>query len=441
MLTRYSEATAAAATGSGVMSFALLSFFFGISQYTNTFIAQYYGAKNKEMCARSMWQGVYFAVIAGAIFPFTLGLLGKWLIVRINHEPHILTAELTYFTLLAQGAIFPLLSNVFASFYSGRGDTKTIMWVNICIASLNVFLNYLLIFGKPEWHIPELGIAGAALATITSACVGATVFILLVFQKKWRKEYGIATYWKFRWPTFYRLIKYGGPSGLSFGLDISAFALFVLLIGRIGKVQLIASNIVITIHSLAFIPMLGFSIATTILVGKHIGEERSDIAEKSAYKGTKLAAFYMVIMGVIFILFPYAFFALFKGEGIDAQMFEDVYRYGKPLLYMMVALGIFDAANVTFSAALKGAGDTMFTMWTNVVLAWIIFIPPVYLFTSVFNQTVYHAWACFLLYVFLLATVYCLRFRSGKWKGIQIRETTVPSQVAEITAEARPVEN
>lgn len=439
MLTRYSEATAAAAIGAGIMSFAMLSFFFGIAQYTNTFIAQYYGAKEPEMCARSMWQGVYFALIAGALFPVTFGFLGRAIIVFANHPPEVMRAELVYFSVLAYGAVFPLLSNALSSFFSGRGDTRTIMYVNFFIASLNVFLNYCLIFG--HFGMPELGIRGAAYATVTSAFLGTSIFALCAFRKKWRDSYGTLRYWHFRKSSFMRLIRYGGPSGMSFGLDITAFALFTLLVGRLGTVPHIASNIVITIHSLAFIPMLGFSIATTILVGKYIGQDRHDLAESIAYKGVSSAAVYMLLGGAFFVIFPRFFFTLFQGDGVGKDVFESVYAYGRPLLYMMVFLGVFDAVNVTMSAALKGAGDTVFTMWTNVLLAWGVFVPPVYIFTSLYPRSIYYSWACFMVYVFLLAAVYFIRFRGKKWQNIVIRETVIPSQVSEIVAEARPVEN
>ena len=107
----------------------------------------------------------------------------------------------------------------------------------------------------------------------------------------------------FRRSTLMQLIKFGGPAGVSFSLDIMAFSLFTLLIGHIGRVQLIASNIALSINTLAFLPMLGFSIATTVLVGKYIGEGDKKSAERSAYSGVACSAGYMFIMGILFVLF------------------------------------------------------------------------------------------------------------------------------------------
>ena len=300
MLTRYSDVTAAAATGSGVLAFAMMSFFLGIAGYTNTFVAQYYGAGDRKMCTVSLWQGIYFVLGVGLFFPIVIRPLGLILLQKIGHEPAILAAEQEYFSILIIWCAFPLLNSVLSSFFSGRGDTWTIMWVNVVAALINVGLNYLLIFGKHGF--PEMGIRGAAIATVIATVLTSGMFGLLICRKPWRRLYGVLRYPGFRWTSFFRLLRFGGPSGISFGLDIMAFSMFILLVGRLGKAQLIASNITVTINSLAFLPMLGMSIATSILVGQHIGEGNKWAAEKSAYTGVKLSILHMLMREVVLFI-------------------------------------------------------------------------------------------------------------------------------------------
>jgi len=441
MLTRYSDTTAAAATGAGILAFALISLFLGIAGYTTTFVSQYHGSGDKKMCVRSFWHGVYFSLVCGILYPFTFRPIGMWIFNFMNHEPDVLNAEKIYFGTLALCAIFPLTSNSISAFFSGRGKTKIVMWVTISIACINIFLNYCLIFGN--LGAPELGIRGAAIATVISSFCGTMLYIILISRKKIRTEYNIFKNMAFRWSTIKNLIKYGGPSGISFSLDIMAFSIFVLLIGHIGRVQLIASNVALSINMLSFLPMLGFSMATTILVGKYMGKGDRKSAEKSAYSGVKCATVYMITMGILFVLIPEVFFWFFKGKGISGDMFAEIFGYGKWLLVMLAFLGVFDAVNVTFSGALKGAGDTWFTMWISVLASWLFFAPAVYLVTDVFKAGIFWAWACFVIYVALLALFYWIRFSIGKWKDIDIKEKIEPppTLISEIAGEAQIIEN
>ncbi|RLD11610.1 MAG: MATE family efflux transporter [Chlamydiae bacterium] len=441
MLTRYSDTTAAAATGAGILAFALISLFLGIAGYTTTFVAQYHGSGDKNMCSRSFWHGVYFSLACGLLYPFTFRPIGLWIFDYMNHDPDVLNAEKIYFGTLAFGAIFPLTSNSISAFFSGRGKTQVIMWVTISVACINIFLNYCLIFGN--LGAPELGIRGAAIATVFSSFCGMFLYVILISRKNIRTEYNIFKNMAFRWSTLKNLIKYGGPSGISFSLDIMAFSIFVLLIGHIGRVQLIASNIALSINTLSFLPMLGFSMATTILVGKYMGMGDKNSAEKSAYSGVKCATVYMTFMGILFVLMPEVFFWFFKGKGISSQMFAEIFGYGKWLLVMLAFLGVFDAVNVTFSGSLKGAGDTWFTMWISVLASWLFFAPAVYLVTDVFKAGIFWAWGCFVMYVALLALFYWIRFSIGRWKKIDIKEKPKPPPpvISEVVAEAQIIDN
>jgi len=433
MLTRYSDTTAAASTCAGVLSFAFLSFFLGISGYTNTFIAQYHGSGNKEFCTRSLWQGIYFSVAAGIFYPLFLRPLGTFILNWISHEPGVLAAEQAYFGILALGVAFPILANSLSTFFGGRGDTRTIMWVSLVIAVINIFLNYCMIFGNLGF--PEMGIAGAAIATISGSACGTILYIFLVSRKKLLDEYGIWKFMQFRKSTFFQLIKFGGPSGMSFGLEVTAFALVILLIGKLGNAQLIATNITFAINTLSFLPMLGISFAATILVGKYIGEEKKDLAEKAAYSSVKIAVIYMAIMGLVFILFPKQLFYIFKGEGIKTELFDVIFRYGKIMLIIIAMLGVFDAVQIVFSAALNGGGDTWFVMWTKILVSWIIFVPAVFIGTVVFKFSVYWSWSWFLIFVILLALVFWKRFAAGRWKTIEIKEKPSPAILPETVGE------
>jgi MATE family multidrug resistance protein len=90
------------------------------------------------------------------------------------------------------------------------------------------------------------------------------------------------------------------------------------------------------------------------------------------------------------------------------------------LLRIIAAYTLFDTLFIVFSGGLRGAGDTRFAMWAQVVAAWVLFVPPVYLIIHVLHMGILVAWSWALLYVVVLGTVFWLRFRSGYWKTIHM---------------------
>jgi len=437
MLAWYSDVTAAASVCGGILSFMFISFFMGVAEYTNTFVAQYHGAGDRRMCAVSVWQGVYVSLISSVLL---IGLkpVGLWVITLFNHEAAVQEAERAFFSIMLSGGVWLLLSCALSTFFSGRGDTWTVMWVNCGTSLLNGVLNYVLIFG--HWGAPRLGIRGSGYATVISLATATAIYTALILRRRWRVEYGILRHWAFRPSSFMQLVRFGGPSGISFGLDIAAFTVFVLIMGIYGTVSLIASNITLAINMLAFMPMLGCSIATSIMVGQYIGRNDKRTAERAAYAGLRLTVGYMAFMGILFVAVPRLFFLCFKGEGIAPDTFEQVVAYGRILLAFLAVMGVLDAVNTTFSGALKGAGDTWFTMWAQVALAWGVFVPPVCLMLLVFKLGIFWAWAWLVVYVACLAAVFAWRFRRGAWKTIEIRETITPAVMPELAEEARPIE-
>ena len=116
----------AAALPSGVLFWAVLSLFFGVAQYVNTFVAQYEGAA-KDRVAASVWQGVYFSLVGGGLLT-AFGSLGIPLFRAIGHEGKIAALEGEYFYWLCFGSIPALLTATLSCFFSGRGQTLTVSW-------------------------------------------------------------------------------------------------------------------------------------------------------------------------------------------------------------------------------------------------------------------------------------------------------------------------
>ncbi len=242
-----SEAIAAAAPG-GIVSFTLQCLFIGTAAYVNTFVAQYYGAKQYDKIASAIWQGIYFALASGVFFLIFIPL-AKPIFNFAGHAPEVRALEIQYFTILCFGALPTFISSAVSGFFGGRGETKIIMWVNVLATVVNIVFDYLLIFG--HFGFPKWGMKGAAIATVMAAYVAAIAVVLCMMKTKYRQEFLTLKNHQFDLALFKRLMRFGLPNGFHFMLDLLGFTLFVLMVGRFGTLELAATTITFNINHIA----------------------------------------------------------------------------------------------------------------------------------------------------------------------------------------------
>jgi MATE family multidrug resistance protein len=412
------DAMSAAMLG-GILSFVFFSFFMGTATYANTFVSQYDGAKRKERIGPAVWQSIYFSLAAGVIMA-AIALFARPLIVLVGHEPTIAGYELVYFKILLIGAMPGILDAALSCFLTGRGKTWTVLWVNVVKTVINAVLDYAMIFGK--FGFPEWGIGGAAIATVIAHIAACVIYFVIFLLPANRKSFCTSNY-AFDKELFGRLMKFGIPSGVQFMLDILGFALFIVFIGRIDPVSFAASSMVFQINTLSFMPMIGFGIATTILVGRALGADKPHIAQKATFTAAKLTFGYMIAVAAGYWLFPDVFMIPFEAKA-SAQQMDAMRPIARMLLYFVSFYCIFDTGNIIFSAALKGAGDTRFVMYVSLVLNWLIMVIPSWLAITFLRgrAALYGAWAALTAYVCALAILFLLRFLAGKWKSMRVIE-------------------
>ena len=430
----HSAVSIQAALPAGILCFALLSVFFALAGYTNTFVAQYYGAKEYRGCSRSTVQGV---ILSLASWPILLLLIpvGRYILGWINHPPDVLASELTYFTILMAGSVSVLLSAAISSFFTGRGDTLTNMIATIAGNVVNIVLDYILIFGK--FGLPSMGIKGAAIATVISGFIQPGILFILYFSKKIDVMYHTRQTLRYEADLMKRMVRFGLPSAVHLFVDIGAFATFVLLMGRIGPDALAASNIAFSINNLAFMPLIGMSIAASILVGQYQGRKDSSLAQRAGWTSLKIGCIYMTIIGLSFILFPKEYLSLFADRGTDSLALVDILPAGRYLLLMMGLWGLFDAANLILSGALRGAGDTKFVMIYSAAMAWGFWMLGEIVIIFMFKMGLFAAWIWMMLFVIIVASGFFLRFKSDRWKNIEVLDRQEPFMPSRPGAEAQ----
>jgi len=415
----YSQEAVAATMPSGVVYFTIMSLFTGTASYVGTFVAQYHGAEQRHQIGSVVWQGMYVAAIAGVclllMIPFAEGFF-QW----VGHDPKVQELETIYFQLLCLSAAPSAASAALSGFFTGRGKTVPVMWVNVISVILNMLLNYVLIFGY--WGFPAWGVFGAGVATVIATCFTAIVFLVMVLHPEYEKQFFTRSTWRFNVPLFSRLLRFALPNGIQWTIEHMGFSAFILLVGRLGTVELAATNIAFNINMLAFMPMMGFGTAISIIVGQNQGKNRPDLSERSVYSGLHLALIYMSTMILFYVFTPGIFvwpFTIGAEPGSLADMEEMVII----LLRFVAIYSLFDAVSITFSSGIKGAGDTRFVMYMMIVFSIFGLSLPIYIALVVFQFGLYAAWVIMSIYAALMSFVFWSRFVGGKWKEMRVIET------------------
>jgi MATE family multidrug resistance protein len=398
---------------------------FGLLQvtagYTSTFVAQYTGAGRSERVGAAVWQGIYFSIAAGLLF-LAMVPAAPSLIALAKHSPELQVLEAGYLQCLSFAALPMLVMGAVNGFFSGRGQTWTVLAIEAFGTAVNVALALVLIFGRLGF--PEMGIVGAGWATVAGSWASALLAVALFLGKKYRSAFGTASGWRFESDLFERLMRYGGPAGLQVFLDVLVFHLFTQMVGRLGDAALGATTLTVRLNMIAFLPMMGLGQAVSILVGQHLGANRPDLAEKGTYLGLRWMFGYMLVVATIYLTMPGALVSLFEGDR-NPEEFAAIAALVPRLLVCVAIFSLADSVNLTFAFALRGAGDTWFVSLLTFCLAWPLMVVPT-AFVVWLKADVEWAWVFVTIHIIAMSICFMFRFRSGKWKSMRVIENAAP---------------
>ncbi len=407
-----------AAFQANVVWFSSLCLPLGIASYANTFVSQYNGDHQYQRIGPAVWQAIWFSLFCVPIMALGVFFAPQYFAMA-NHSAPVQPLEVIYFQTLCWGSGGMLISQAAASFFSGRGQTQVVMWTDGVFALLNLVLDYIWIFGYLGF--PEMGIAGAGYATAVSLWLKAITYLLLMLRAEYREKYHTGVF-GFDKKLFWRMMRFGGPSGVQMFLDVFGFTLFIMMVGRLGSVETEATSMAFSISSFAFMPIWGIGITAGILVGQRLGENRADLAERSAWNGIRLGLSYMLVISLLYWFIPDVFLSGFFAADQEGQETAAESRaLARTLLQFVAAYNLFDALFMVLASIIKGAGDTVFVMWTSLVAAVVLALSS-YLIVEYANGGVFACWYLITGWIAVLGLVFLARFLGGAWKSMRVIE-------------------
>ncbi|MAB81814.1 MAG: hypothetical protein CMJ24_00040 [Phycisphaerae bacterium] len=422
----------------GIWAFTPLAFLMGALVVVNTYVSQNMGAGRPEKVARYLWGGVHISIVVWLVVLVPFAAIMPWFFENVVHSGHtiddmdrLIELESEYSQILLLGGLFTICARSVHQFFFGIMRPKVVTVAVIIGNIVNVALNYVLIFGDaghPALNlpgvpgVPALGVHGAAIGTVVGVFVELMIPFVVFLGPRCHREFASRTSWRPHLKTIRELIRLGWPGSLVSGNEIICWSIFMtVLVGIFGENSMTAGWIVLGYMHLSFMPAVAISFAANTLVGNAIGSGKPDLAASHARWSVGLSIFFMSCCAVLFVVFRGPMIELFLGGDVEPEQFRDILDIGTNLMIVMAICQALDALGITYSGALRGAGDVI---WPGVFIAvssWTLIIGLGYLLAVQMPQWgAIGPWIGAVIYIVVVGIAMAWRFESGKWRSIKL---------------------
>jgi MATE family, multidrug efflux pump len=339
------------------------------------------------------------------IFLCILGLtLAKPLFQFIGGEGDILSMAVTYTNTIFIGSLFLFFTFLSTSILRGEGDTKTPMIIMGISAILNIIFDPFLIFGI--WIFPELGIFGAAIATVAARIIGTFAVLYYLFNGKAILKLDLKPF-KIDLKVYRKIFSVGIPASLSH--SVISFGMFFMLkiVSLFGPMAIAAYGVVGRLEMMSFIFAIGIAMAVVTIVGQNVGAKNCDRAEKTAWIAAILTFVLMGAIGFIYFIMPGFFISIFNQD-------PKIIKYGSSYLRIVGPFYGFIGIEVIISSAFQGAGKGFPSLTLQTLRLFIISVPLGYILSRWFG--VNGIWTAISVSILVTSIVSAIWFRAGTWK-------------------------
>ncbi len=356
-----------------------------------------------------LWLSVLFGIVVYPAFWWAGPIL-----LALGQEPQIAELARDYLRIAGLGMVPALLVMVLKSYLAALERTQVVLWTTVAAVGLNAAVNWALIFGN--WGMPELGVRGAAIASVLVQIVTLGVLALYAgLLHSLREHYLFTRLWRPDWMAFGQVFRLARPIGLTGLAESGLFAASVVMMGWIGTQELAAHGIAIEISAMAFMVHLGLSNAATVRAGRAAGRKDLIGLRKGAVTAIGLSTLFGGITIAIFLLLPEPLIGAFLSP--DDPQRIDIIMIGVGFLAVAALFQFADAAQVMALGLLRGVQDTRIPMIIASVSYWIIGIPASYVLGFHMELGGAGIWAGLVLGLVCAGVALMWRFWTGPARG------------------------
>lgn len=348
-LGRVGEVALGAAAMGGLLYICVYTIAFGFSVGSQILIARRNGEGNYRAVGPIMWQGTAFSFGMAVCLLILMYFSAAPLIRLLITSDSIYGATYEFFTWRIWGFLFAFVNVMFRGLYIGITRTKVLTMNAIVMALVNVVLDYALVFG--ELGLPEMGVRGAALASVIAEASSLLFFLLYTYYKVDLKKYGLNRFGQFDLSMVLRILRISCFTMVQYFLAMAIWFVFFVALERLGQRQLAVANIVRSVYVVLLIPVQALSTTANTLVSNLIGAGGSSGVITLLHKISRMSFLIMVVCVGLCVAFPGSILSVYTNE--EALLVESV----SALYVVCGAMLIASLANVYFNG-ISGTGNT-----------------------------------------------------------------------------------
>jgi putative MATE family efflux protein len=401
--------SALAATGIGSFTnYLAISFIIGLSAGVQALAARRLGEGRDSETAVPLNGGLLLALMIGVPLCIVLVLATPFAFEFLTPDSEVREQGIPYLQVRIASMMAVGMNFSFRGYWSAIHMTGIYLRTLLIMHAINIFLNWVLIFGN--LGAPALGVFGAGLATTISLYIGTALYFFFAVRNARDKGFlhGMPSR-SMLWQQF----KLSLPASLQQLFFSAGLVTLVWIVGRIGTAEVAAMNVLMTFHITAILPAFGIALAATTLVGNALGRNDVDDAAQWGWNCAALTFLYGVIISLLLIPLAKPILGVFLTNPDTRQL-----AYMPMLLWALMIS--FDTAGMVLMNALIGAGDTRRSMWISVTWQWIFFLPLAWLVGPVAGAGLLGVWIVNSFYRVSQAITCALQWQARKWANIRI---------------------
>lgn len=412
MVSRLGDLTLSAVGMAGQWGWMAMLLGFGLCSGMSVFVSQYWGVKDLKGIRRTLGITLMLCLILSGGFMAVALLAPEFVLGLFNEDPAVVETGVRYLTIVCLSYPAVLLTNILATALRNTEQVKAPLYVSMVTTVVNALANYSLIFGK--FGMPELGAAGAAIATCISAWMGPVLLLVISAAQKNILIGPVKELLDFGWRDLKDFFKRALPVLCNEGLWSLGIVFLNTIYSNMGYEYYAGMTMFKTFADLCFAFYVGLGNACVIMVGKSIGQGKIERGVTDAKRFTFLMPLAGFVVGGLMILFRHQLVAVFAtGDNMSALTIQTA-------LAVTVFCGIeVILRNITYVQVVgvfRSGGDTFTGMICDLLPLWIIAIPSAWLAANVFHAPFLVVVMCAYLGEDIPKTILCLlHFKSEKW--------------------------
>ena len=374
----------------------------GMTISVSQMVSMAHGQNDSNRVSHYLFNGFWLCALTAVIISLTL-VFGRDILYHLGQDKEVVKLSLPFMKLLGISMIPMLLFITLKQFTDGLQFTRTAMALSLFAMPINIFLNWLLIYGN--WGFPRLELAGAGWATLITRTIIFIVLAVVILKHQTFKPFITPgkTEWYFNSKTLFSLLRIGVPSGMQIGMEAGAFAVTGIIIGTMGAVPQAAHQIAISCASLTFMVAFGLSHAGSIRTSHAYGAmnwQKINVIGKSTLI---IGLIYGVCCAIMFVLLRDVLPAAFNEN-------TEVIALASVLLLLAGIFQISDATQVIGAGLLRGIKDVKVPTYLVAIAYWVIGLPLGYLFAFTFRLGAAGMWLGFIAGLTFAALFLSVRF-------------------------------